>query len=84
MNLFESLGYQLRNIPILLSTVNSDSQGKKKKNQKEVNEDTKAIRIELMEYGINEEGIAEEWREILKNNMELLFSSYVRLKLNIT
>ena len=71
LNLFEPLGYQLRNIPILLPTVNSDSTERKKETQ----EVAKNINDELMEYGINEEGIPEEWKKILKDNMELPISS---------
>ena len=73
LNLFGLLGYQIRNIPILLpSADNIKPDGENVLNKKDKIRD---INAELKEHGIAEDGIAEEWKSIIIDNMNLPISS---------
>ncbi len=71
LNLFGLLGYQIRNIPILLSSIDSAKPEENLPKDGRIED----VNAELEEYGITEDGIAEEWRNIIADNMNLPISS---------
>ena len=72
LDLFDQLGYQIQNIPILFPASETEEVENKKKRQREI---TKEDAEELQRFGIGGDGIPKEWRKVLEDNMALPVSS---------